>query len=150
MKAIDLVKTYTILKDAKVSKLEFKDKSSLIKDMSILRPIFEKMEADEKEAAEKMKGEEHEQILKLVEKDKVSKTDKTAPKLTEKEIVKVNNYFNEYYKSLNTYLEELHNKEEEVELTLISEEGFDKLTSNNDFTCEQLIILYDTLCTKGN
>lgn len=146
MKIINLVKTYTILKDSKVTKLEDKDKISIIKDMCLFRPIYEKMEADEKEATEKMKGEDHEEILKLVEKDKLSKSDSTVEKLTEEEIKRVNDYFNKYYSSLNIYLNELHNEDKELSINKLSEDGFSKLISSNDFTCEQLMILHEVLC----
>ena len=67
MKVGEITKSYIILKEAKLTKMEDVDKFKVIRAMREMRPVVEKYSNDEKEAIEKLEDEEYKSALDKAE-----------------------------------------------------------------------------------
>ena len=140
MKTELAVRAYTLLKEAKLSKMETEDIKKVLKIMRILRPIAEKYEADLSEAETKLKGDEHDKMTELAKK---WQADEKA--ISEKEKKEVNAYFEKYQKSLGDYVKGLNDEAVDVKITKLGETIMSKLIVANDFKIKEMMILTDVL-----
>ncbi|MCD8093958.1 MAG: hypothetical protein LUF01_14485 [Bacteroides sp.] len=142
MKTKEIAVAYTLLKGAKLSKMEDEDKFKVIKAMRVMRPIAEKFDKDEKEAADKLKDEKHDEMSEKANQHNEALLSKQVDKLLPaSELVTLNMYFNDYQKKLNECLKPLQEEEVPAEFDKLTEEAFKKLLASNDFTVEQMLDL---------
>lgn len=142
MKTKEIAVAYTLLKGAKLSKMEDEDKFKVIKAMRVMRPIAEKFDKDEKEAADKLKDEKHGEMSEKANQHNEALLSKQVDKLLPaSELVTLNMYFNDYQKKLNECLKPLQEEEVPAEFDKLTEEAFKKLLASNDFTVEQMLDL---------
>ena len=150
MKTIDVVNAFSALNGAKLAKMEDKEKFTLIKAMKALKPIKNEYEDFVKDAREKLKGDNHEEMVKRVEEWRTKHNDtKPADFTTDelKELNEINTYFNDYNKKVEECVKEEADKEVTLEYTRMSEEAFGHLlTSNPEWDVEKMMLAAEVLC----
>ena len=134
MKKQELKVIYEILSGAKLNKMEDNDKFKVIKIMRELKPINSEITEAIKDAQDKLKDENHDELL---EKAKTNQ-------LSEEELIKANAYFKKFEKDIYAAIKDI--LETEIELKeKISVEAFEKLIASNDYTVEVIMILEDAI-----
>lgn len=146
MKTLQVVKAYQLLKNAKLTKVDYSDKFKAIKALIAMRPIVEKYEADKKEGIEKLKDEKFEEMQQKASKHNEAIQNKTKEWLLSlDELKELNEYFENYQKAVNDFINPLDDAEAKPEFEKLSETVFGKLVDSNDFTCEEIMSLYDAI-----
>ena len=136
-KVDNIVSLYNVLKEAKLTKLADADKYTVIKILRKLRPTAEKFEEDKKEAQEKLKPENWDEI---VEKANLLRKENNSNRLTADEV--------EYFVKVNECLGEELEKEVEIDIPTINEEAFEKLMASNDWEAKTALFVADEIVTE--
>lgn len=143
LKTIDCVVAYNLLKGASLGKMESKDKFAVIKSIKELKTIAEDFETFRTDAAEKLRGEEHDEMQQKAFEWR-DKGDKCT--LTDDEKRAVNAYFDRYGKELSDCINEEAEKEHELDIRTITEAAFGALMdANESWTAEQIMRLEELL-----
>lgn len=142
MKTKQVVEVYNTLNGAKLSKMEDKDKFLVIKAMRQLKPISTAYEEFVKDAQEKLKGDDFEDIQKKAQKWQ-EEGESTSLSLEERR--EINTYLNGYNNKVVECLKEEVEKDNELNYEKISEDAFGKLVSSNDFDVKTIMNLQDAL-----
>lgn len=142
MKTKQVVEVYNTLNGAKLSKMEDKDKFLVIKAMRQLKPISTAYEEFVKDAQEKLKGDDFEDIQKKAQKWQ-EEGENTSLSLEERR--EINTYLNGYNNKVVECLKEEVEKDNELNYEKISEDAFGKLVSSNDFDVKTIMNLQDAL-----
>lgn len=147
MKVKEIVQSYLVLKDAKLTKMEDADKFKVIRAMREMRPVVEKYSADEKEASEKLEDEDYKSAMEKAEghNEALKEGDKSGM-LSYSELKEIQSVFDKVDKSKKEILNELQGEEKDMHFDKISEEAFGKLIASNDFKVEQMLYLEIVLC----
>lgn len=137
-----ILSAYKLLNDSKLTKMEDKDKFIVIKAVRKFKPIATDFADFQKDAQEKLKSENFEDMQK-----KAQQWQKEGEKTTisEDERREINTFFNEYYKKLEDCLREESEKVHELEYEKLSEDAFGKLVSSNDFKVDDIIKIQDAM-----
>lgn len=146
MKTKQVVEAYNVLGGAKLTKMEDKDKFTVIKAMRQMKPVAIGYEDFVKDAQEKLKDERFDDMRGKAQKWQ-EEGDKTA--LTVDERIEVNAYFAAYNKRVNDCLKEEQEKEVELGYGRLDEEAFGKLVASNDFDVNTILLLGDALAEVG-
>jgi hypothetical protein len=93
MKTIDIKNAYNLINTAKLTKLSSTDKFKVIKAIRVLKQIAIDFEEFQKDAMERLKGEEHDDI---VAKATQWKSEGENTTLTTAERIRVNTYLLKY------------------------------------------------------
>lgn len=133
MKKEDILKGYAIVNEAKLSKLDDIAKFKVIKACKEMKPIVTELQEFEKDAREKLKGENHDKIVEVF--NEWLKEEK-KPTDDEKKSIE---YLNEYTKKVNECLYEEFNKDVEATWEKLSEEELKKFVASNDWNVQQTI-----------
>lgn len=139
----EIVEVYSILKDAKITKMDDADKFKVIKSLRPLKKISEDFEDFRTDALEKLKGDNHNEMTERARKWQQD-GDKTT--LTDKERIEVNTYFTEYNDKVTKCLTEELEKEHDLDDVNLTEDAFGKLIASNDWTLGQIEIIGNILC----
>ena len=142
MKTKQVVEVYNTLSSAKLSKMEDKDKFLVIKAMRQLKPISTAYEEFVKDAQEKLKGDDFEDIQKKAQKWQ-EEGENTSLSLEERR--EINTYLNGYNNKVVECLKEEVEKDNELNYEKILEDAFGKLVSSNDFDVKTIMNLQDAL-----
>ena len=129
MKIKDIVNTYKILGEAKVSSLEESEILKIVKARKTMRPIFEDFEAFLKDVQEKFKPENLEELQIKAQK---------WSELSDEEKMEINKTFRQYEQAINTALLEEQEKEFELNIDKLSEESVSKLLKDNEWSINKL------------
>lgn len=129
MKIKDIVNTYKILGEAKVSSLEESEILKIVKARKTMRPIFEDFEAFLKDVQEKFKPENLEELQIKAQK---------WSELSDEEKMEINKIFRQYEQAINTALLEEQEKEFELNIDKLSEESVSKLLKDNEWSINKL------------
>lgn len=143
LKTIDCVVVYNLLKGASLGKMESKNKFAVIKSIKELKTIAEDFEAFRTDAAEKLRGENHDEMQQKAV-DWQQKGDKCT--LTDDEKREVNAYFDRYGKELSDCINEEAEKEHELDIRTITEEAFGALMdANESWSVEQIMKVQEVM-----
>lgn len=63
MKKVDILNAYSLINEAKLTKLEDEAKFKVIRACKEMKPIVEELQEFEKDARKKLEGEDHENII---------------------------------------------------------------------------------------
>lgn len=137
-----VLSVYKLLNDSKLTKMEDKDKFIVIKAVRKLKPIAADFDDFQKDAQEKLKGENFEEMQKKAQQWQKD-GDKTT--LAEDERREINKFFNEYYKKLKECLKEETERKHELEYEKLSEDAFGKFISSNDFKVDDIIKIQEVM-----
>lgn len=148
MQTRQAIEAYNLIKTSKLTKMEDADKIKVIKAIRALKPIYTAYEDYIKEAQDRLKGEEHddmtrrsEAFTKAHEKQRIS--DLTVEELAE--LRAINDYFNAYNKNLKQVSDEELDKEVTLDYPRLTEEAFSKFIASNDFYVEECIKVSEVL-----
>lgn len=137
-----IVGAYSILADAKITKMEDADKYKVIKMLRSLRGVALAFEEFRQDAVTRLRGEEHEKMVELADQWR-REGEKTT--LTEDERRGVNMYFAEYNRKVEECLRDEADKENDLEFEVLTEEAFGKLVASNDWTVRQIMEVEEVL-----
>lgn len=122
LKINKIVGLFDILSKASLSKMEDADKYIVIKMLRKLRPFSEKLEADRKDACERLRPENWDEI---VEASNRWRRENNSQELTEDE--------KRYIIRVNECLADELDSEEDIDLPKLSEGAFANLMAGNDW-----------------
>ena len=134
---------FAILRDAKLSKCEDADKFKVIKLLRKLKGICTEFEDFQKDAMERLKGDNHDEMVELAQE---WQKDGENTKLSEEVRKNINEYFGKYNSDVLKCIDEEANKENELEFDGFTDDGFEKLMASNDWTAAQALDLSELLC----
>lgn len=142
IKTADCVSAYNVLKDSSLGKMSGADKINIIKTIKSIKSIAEDFINFRTDAAERLRGENHDELVKLA--TKWQREGDSA--LTYEEKSTVDFYFSKYGTELKQCLDEELNKEHEVDVRTISEDAYGLLLEANDkWSVEQIIAVENLL-----
>lgn len=144
-KVDNIVSLYGILKEAKLTKLADADKYTIIKILRKLRPTAEKFEEDKKDASERLKPENWDDIIAKAQQWQKDGNETT---LTEEEKKEINAVIIKYENSVRECIIEELNTEVEVDMPTISEAVFEKLMASNDWEAKTALFVADEIVTE--
>lgn len=144
-KVENIVGLYNILKEAKLTKLADSDKYTIIKILRKLRPTAEKFEEDKKDASERLKPENWEDIIAKAQQWQKDGNETT---LTDEEKKEINATIIKYENSVRECIIEELNTEVEVDMPTISEAVFEKLMASNDWEAKTALLVADEIVTE--
>lgn len=132
---------YLLLNGAKLSKMGAKAQVKVVKIVRRLKSIIAPYEEFVKDAADKLKGDNHAEIEALANewKEKGS-LDKESQE-------KVVSYYKDYNEKLDESLQDEFEKLHKVEFDKLTEEEFEQLIASNEFTVNQIIAIEDLIKT---
>lgn len=143
MKTSTIIEVYKALKEAKLTKMESKEKFAVIRIMRAVKPVAEEWDAFMATVDEKLKGENHEAIAAMIQQWQKEGDNTTLTMEERKEV-------NEYIAKFNAERNELINaelaKEVEVSFERISEETFERFIDSNDMDVNVLTMLSENIC----
>lgn len=143
MKTSTIIEVYKALKEAKLTKMESKEKFAVIRIMRAVKPVAEEWDAFMATVDEKLKGENHEAIVAMIQQWQKEGDNTTLTMEERKEV-------NEYIAKFNAERNELINaelaKEVEVSFERISEETFERFIDSNDMDVNVLTMLSENIC----
>lgn len=138
LKVKDIVNVYTILKDAKLTKMDSMDKFKLIKMMRAMKPTAEEWDSFLSTVDEKLKKENHDDFIEKARKWQ-QEGEKTT--LTEEEKLEVNTYFIEYQREKNECIKDELEKTVSLEFEKLQQGAFEKLIDSNDWDVKNIMEL---------
>lgn len=138
LKVKDIVNVYTILKDAKLTKMDSMDKFKLIKMMRAMKPTAEEWDSFLSTVDEKLKKENHDDFIEKARKWQQEGENTT---LTEEEKLEVNTYFIEYQREKNECIKDELEKTVSLEFEKLQQGAFEKLIDSNDWDVKNIMEL---------
>lgn len=139
----NVITVYNALKEAKMSKMESADQIKLVKIFHKLKGIVVPYQDFVKDAQEKLKGENHEDIISKAQK---WQQEGDNCDLSHEERVEINTYLMDYQKRQDECLKEEFEKLHEIEFDKLNEDSFGKLVASNDWTVGIVIDIQDLIC----
>lgn len=136
------VALYKVLNEVKLTKLADADKYLIIKMLKKLRPIAENFEAYQKDAGERLKPTNWDEIIEKAQKWQQEGEETT---LTDEEKKEINLAIYTYDNSVRSCISEELMIENEVEYKKISEEAFEKLLASNDWDAKTALFISDEI-----
>ena len=135
----DIRDVYVLLNGAKLTKMGAKAQVKLVKIVRRMKSIVAPYEEYVKDAAEKLKGDNHAEMEALVNewKDKGS--------LDKDNQDKMKAYWKEFNQKLDESLQDEFEKLHEVEFEKLTEDEFEQLITSNEFTVNQIIAIEDLI-----
>ena len=146
MKVSDCVKAFPILKEAKLTKMEDKEKLTVIKAVRAIGKVAKEYEELVTEMREKLKDERFADMTRRAEQFNASHQENQPLTAEEQQEVKeLNDYFSDYNSRLGEVLKEEYEREVTVEYERLKEDAFGRLVASNDFTVQDILNLETAL-----
>ena len=138
VKQINAVSAYNVLKQIKTKELPAEVAIAIWKNVKNLKAIATSYEEAIKDSKESLKGDNDEEMGKLLEELQKKETDEAAGKYTftrtdTENRIKVTEYYSNVQAKLTKFIKELDNKEVEVEHIAIKEDDLIKALIGTDF-----------------
>lgn len=137
-----ILSVYNLINDAKLTKMDDEDKFRMIKIIRVLKPVATNFEDFKKDASEKLKGENHEEMLEKAQKWQTEGENTT---LTEAERIEINKYFTDYNNKIVECLKEESKKENELDYEPLGAGAFGKFVASNDWTLGQIAAIEEVI-----
>ena len=149
MKTIDIVNAYNVLNAAKLAKMQDTDKFTVIRAMRALKPIQTDYEAAVRDAQERLKPEDFDDLQKKAADWNATHKDKKLTDLTPEErttLDGINAAYRDYTEKVEECVRDLAETERELTYTRLSEEALGKLLeSNPDWKMQEILAVADVL-----
>ena len=142
MKKIEILEAYSLINEAKLSKLDIGAKIKIIKACKEMKPVVEQLQDFEKDARKKLEGDNHKEIVELVQKWQEEGENTT---LTIDERKNINKYLADYNNRVNLCLKEEMDEIVELCFEKLSDSELEKFIDSNDWTVNQTIIVTSIL-----
>lgn len=143
MKTSTIIEVYQLLNNAKLTKMESKEKFQVIKIMRAMKPVAEEWDSFVKTIDEKLKGENHEEMLAKAQQWQ-KEGEKTTLSLDER--MAVNEYFGKLDRERRELIASEQSKEVNILFDKLTEEAFERLVDSNDFVVGQILALQEAIC----
>ena len=140
MKTSTIIEVYQLLNNAKLTKMEAKEKFQVIKIMRAMKPVAEEWDSFIKTMDEKLKDDNHEEMLAKAQRWQ-KEGEKTTLSLDER--MEVNEYFGKLERERRELIAPEQSKEVDVSFDKLTEEAFEHLIDSNDFVVYQIMSLQD-------
>lgn len=137
-----ILSVYNLINDAKLTKMDDEDKFRMIKIIRVLKPVATNFEDFKKDASEKLKGENHEEMLEKAQK---WQTEGEKTTLTEAERIEINKYFTDYNNKIVECLKDEAKKENELDYEPLGAGAFGKFVASNDWTLGQITAIEEVI-----
>lgn len=137
-----ILSVYNLINDAKLTKMDDEDKFRMIKIIRVLKPVATNFEDFKKDAGDKLKGENHEEMLEKAQK---WQTEGEKTTLTEAERIEINKYFTDYNNKIVECLKEEAKKENELDYESLGASAFGKFVASNDWTLGQITAIEEVI-----
>ena len=134
MKTLDAVSAYNTLAGAKLNKLEDAEKFAVVRSLIGLKPVKTAFDDMVKDAYEKLKGDDHDEMQRKADDWNAKYQGKNAPAPDEAALAErrvLNEYFEAYRKRVDDCIRPASEKAVEVEVELLSQEAFGRLLASN-------------------
>lgn len=138
LKTNEIVSIYSILKDAKLTKMESIDKFKVLKMMRVMRGVADEWESFIQNVDSKLQKENHEEII---EKAKKWHLEGENTSLTNEERVEINKYLIEFQKEKDACVKDELDNVIDLDFEKINESAFEKLIDSNDFEVNKILTL---------
>ena len=143
MKTSTIIEVYQLLNNAKLTKMEAKEKFQVIKIMRAMKPVAEEWDSFIKTMDEKLRDDNHEEMLAKAQQWQ-KEGEKTTLSLDER--MAVNEYFGKLDKERRELIASEQSKEANVLFDKLTEEAFERLMDSNDFNVGQILALQEAIC----
>lgn len=143
MKTSTIIEVYQLLNTAKLTKMESKEKFQVIKIMRAMKPVAEEWDSFVKTIDEKLKGENHEEMLSKAQQWQ-KEGEKTTLSIDER--MAVNEYFGKFDHERKQLVASEQSKEVNIIFDKLTEEAFERLVDSNDFNVGQILALQEAIC----
>lgn len=137
IKTIEAVKAYSVIKDAKLTRMEEAEQFTLISSIRALRKASDDYMELAKDAQEKLRPEDFEGLQERA---------RRFGSLTGEEKARVNRELSEYNDKVEKCLRPEGAKMLDIEMEPLSRDAMGRFAKSNDFTVETLMDLYGILC----
>lgn len=135
----DIRDVYVLLNGAKLTKMGAKAQVKLVKIVRRMKGVVAPYEEYVKDAAEKLKGDNHAEMEALFNEWKEKGT------LDKDNQNKVVAYYKEFNQKLDESLQDEFEKQHEVDFEKLTEDEFEQLIASNEFTVNQIIAIEDLI-----
>ena len=135
----DIRDVYVLLNGAKLTKMGAKAQVKLVKIVRRMKGVVAPYEEYVKDAAEKLKGDNHAEMEALFNEWKEKGT------LDKDNQDKMKAYWKEFNQKLDESLQDEFEKQHEVEFEKLTEDEFEQLIASNEFTVNQIIAIEDLI-----
>ena len=143
MQTSTIIEVYQLLNTAKLTKMESKEKFQVIKIMRAMKPVAEEWDSFVKTMDEKLKGDNHEEMLAKAQQWQ-KEGEKTTLSFDER--MAVNEYFAKFNKDRTEMITSEQSKEVNILFDKLTEEAFERLVDSNDFNVGQIVALQEAIC----
>lgn len=143
MKTSTIIEIYSVLREAKLTKMESKEKFQVIRIMRAMKPVAEEWDSFVKTMDEKLRGENHEDMLAKAQQWQ-KEGEKTTLSLEER--MAVNEYFGKLDRERRELIASEQSKEVNILFDKLTEEAFEHLVDSNDFVVGQILALQEAIC----
>ena len=149
MKVIDIVNAYNVLNAAKLAKMQDADKFTVIRAMRALKPIQTDYEAAVRDAQERLKPEDFDDLQKKAADWNATHKDKKLTDLTPEEratLDGINAAYRDYTDKVEQCVRDLAETEKTLDYTRLSQDAFGKLLeSNPEWKMQEILGVADVL-----
>lgn len=143
MKTSTIIEVYQLLNNAKLTKMESKEKFQVIRIMRAMKPVAEEWDSFVKTMDEKLRGENHDVMLAKAQQWQ-KEGEKTTLSLDER--MAVNEYFGKLDRERRELIASEQSKEVNTLFDKLTEEAFERLVDSNDFVVGQILALQEAIC----
>lgn len=143
MKTSTIIEVYQLLNNAKMTKMESKEKFQIIRIMRAMKPVAEEWDSFVKTMDEKLRDDNHEEMLAKAQQWQ-KEGEKTTLSLDER--MAVNEYFGKLDKERRELIASEQSKEVNILFDKLTEEAFEHLVDSNDFVVGQIVTLQEVIC----
>lgn len=141
LKTKTCLEVYQTVSEAKLTKVSDSDKIKIVRMLFKMKPINESYQDFIKDAQEKLKGENHDEIISKAQQWQKEGENTT---LTEEERIEINKYLIEYQRQLDECAREEVEKVHNLEYERIGDDGLETLlASNPDWTASVIMKISD-------
>lgn len=151
LKTIDACNVYNLLDGAKLSNIDGDEKFAVIKILRALRKVSKDYDETLKMTQDKLKGDDHDNMTARAKAWNSKYEGKKRSELSDeqlKELDTINGYFRSYGEQLEKCMKDVAEKEVEMTFTKLTQKTFSSLVSSNDWTCGQILMLEEAVCSE--
>lgn len=141
-----IVGAYNVIDNTKLTGMTGTQKIEFVKLLRALTPVAKDFDDFRNVILDKMKGDNHDEIITKLQK---WRNEKEKTTLTEEERATINAYLNRYEMDVNEAMKSEAQKTHDIEFTPLSAEAFEAFAGSAEITTGQLSELYDLFVIKN-
>ena len=142
MKKKDILNSFALINEAKLTKLEDETKFKIIKACRAMRPIVDDLKKFEEDARKKLAAENHDEIIEKAQKWQEEKENTT---LSTEDRIQINNYLIQYSANVSKCLSDELESEIDITYEKLNEDELKKFVASNDWNVQQVVAVITVL-----